>query len=113
LVLCSGSRGLWGGFLVDFGGGLIHGGSGSVAGWLAVGLWGGLLRWWVFGPFWWCWGVFYFIFYVESNTAKYFSEHFLECNKNGKKKKKKKSLKSFVFENILHWKIFYSETNGV
>ena len=35
-----------GGFLVDSGGGLVHGGSGSVAGWLVVGLWDGLLRWW-------------------------------------------------------------------
>ena len=33
------------GFLVDSGGGLVHGGLGSVAGWLMVGLWGGLLRW--------------------------------------------------------------------
>ena len=63
LVLCSGSRGLWGGFLVDSGGGLIHGGSGLVAGWLTVGLWGGLPRWWwIFGPFRWCWGLFYFSF---------------------------------------------------
>jgi hypothetical protein len=42
LALCNGSRG----FLVDSGGGLVHGGSGSVAGWLVVGLWGGLPRWW-------------------------------------------------------------------
>ncbi len=44
LVLCSGSRGLRGGFLVDFSGGLIHGGLGSVARLFAVGLWGGLPR---------------------------------------------------------------------
>ena len=35
-----------GGFLVDSDGSLIHVGSGSVAGWLVVGLWGGLPRWW-------------------------------------------------------------------
>jgi hypothetical protein len=60
---CSESRGLQVGFWLIPVGGLVHGGSGLVAGWLVVGLWGGLLRWWwVFCPFRWCWGVFYFSF---------------------------------------------------
>ena len=42
--------------------------------------------------------------------CKIFSEHFPECNQT--RKKKSFSLKSFSFENILQWKIFYSETNG-
>ena len=105
LALCSGSRGLQVGFW------LIHGGSRSVAGWLVVGLWGGLPRWWwVFCPFRWCWGVFYFLFfYVELNTVKYFLEHFFGMQPNTEKKLF--SLKSFASENILHWKIFYNETN--
>ena len=44
LVLCIESRGLRGGFFIDSGGGLIHGGLGSVARLLPVGLWGELPR---------------------------------------------------------------------
>jgi hypothetical protein len=45
-----------------------------------------------------------------SNTVKYFSDYFLECNQT--QEKKLFSLKSFTFANILRWKIIYSETNG-
>ncbi len=46
--------------------------------------------------------VFFYLFmffYIELNTIKY-------------SKKKQFFLKSFTFENILHCKIFYNETNG-
>jgi hypothetical protein len=52
------------------------------------------------------WLVDFFFFFLGG--------HFPECNRKKKKKKKKKktfSLKLFVSENILRWKIFYNKTN--
>jgi hypothetical protein len=55
------------------------------------------------------WSVFFFFFLRVPNTVKYFSEHFPKYNQTSENKSF--SLKSFVFANILRWKIFYSETN--
>ena len=38
---------------------------------------------------------FFFTFYVASNTVKYFSDYFLECNQTQKKKK-------FIFSEIIY-----------
>ena len=79
------------------------------------GLWliiGGL-RWWVCTLQWiseFSFLFFSFSFYVVPNTVKYFSDYFLACNQT--QEKKSFSLKSFIFANILWWKMIYSETNG-
>jgi hypothetical protein len=103
LVLCSGSRGLWGGFLVDFGGGWfmvvrgrLRGGSRWVCG---VVCWGGGFLVHSSGV-----GVCFILFFMLSQTLQnIFRNIFLECNK--KKKKKIPEIiciwKHFALENIL------------
>jgi hypothetical protein len=51
------------------------------------------------------------LLYLSHNTppSTLFSGAFSECNQT--REKKSFFLKSFTSENILHWKIFYSETN--
>ena len=76
-----------------------------VCGWLSVDCGGGFAL---------CSGFlnflsFFFSFYVTPNTVKYFTDYFPECNQT--QEKKLFSLKSFIFANILRWKMIYSETN--
>jgi hypothetical protein len=73
---------LWCGFV-----GLVVAGGGY--GWALLGLW------WLKDIV----GFSFCFFYVASNTIKYFSEHFPECNQT--RKKKLFFLKSFTFANIL------------
>ena len=106
LVLCSGSQWLagwafgrfWWGFDLWW----VRVGCGGFVGWVVVvvvGFWSIPM---VLG----CGFYFYFYFYITPNIVKYLPEHFPKCNQILKKKEEKNSMRSFTFENNLHWKIF-------
>ena len=75
--------------------------------WFTVDLWwiavvGLYLQWFLL--------FFFFSFYVAPNIVKYFRDYFPKCKQT--LKKQSFSLKSFLFTNILLWRMFYVETNG-